>query len=225
MDVGRAVLGLVLPERCLACGRGEELLCAACRRGLLVLRGTLCARCGCPTAWPVERCGECAGRRLAFASARAAVAYDGPARALVSAWKERGIARVAGLAAELVAETVPRPPVEALAFVPGEGDRVGWRGANPAQELAAALAGRWGLPVERLLERTRSARPQRGLTRAERRANIRAAFRPRGRSPGAVGLVDDVYTTGATAGAAAGELRRAGARAVHVVAFARTVRG
>ena len=165
MDVGRAVLGLVLPERCLACGRGEELLCAECRRGLLVLRGTLCARCGCPTAWPVERCGECAGRRLAFASARSAVAYDAAARALVSAWKERGIARIAGLAAELVAETVPKPPVEALAFIPGEGDRVGWRGANPARELAGALAGRWGLPVVPLLARTRSARPQRGLCR------------------------------------------------------------
>jgi predicted amidophosphoribosyltransferase len=225
MDVGRAVLGLVLPERCLACGRGEELLCAECRAGLLVLRGTLCARCGCPTAWPVERCGECAGRRLAFASARAAVAYDGVARALVSAWKERGVARVAGLAAELIAETVPKPSVEALAFVPGEGDRVGWRGSNPAQELAGALAGRWGLPVARLLERTRPVRPQRGLTRAERRSNIRAAFRARGEAPKAVGLIDDVYTTGATAGAAATELRRAGAGTVHVVAFARTVRG
>ena len=185
MDVGRAVLGLVLPERCLACGRGEELLCAECRRGLLVLRGTLCARCGCPTAWPVERCGECAGRRLAFASARSAVAYDAAARALVSAWKERGIARIAGLAAELVAETVPKPPVEALAFIPGEGDRVGWRGANPARELAGALAGRWGLPVVPLLARTRSARPQRGPHEAERRANIRAAFRrPRGVAEG-----------------------------------------
>jgi predicted amidophosphoribosyltransferase len=225
MDVGRAVLGLVLPERCLVCGRGEELLCTACRAGLLVLRGTLCARCGCPTAWPVERCGECAGRRLAFACARSAVAYDAPARALLTAWKERGIGRVAGPAAELVAEAVPRPPVEALAFVPGEGDRVGWRGGNPAAELARALAGRWGLPAARLLERARPVRPQRGLSRAERRANIRAAFRACGPAPRAVGLVDDVYTTGATAGAAAAELRRAGAREVHVVTFARTVRG
>jgi predicted amidophosphoribosyltransferase len=40
-----------------------------------------------------------------------------------------------------------------------------------------------------------------------------------------VAVVDDVYTTGATAGAAARELRRAGAKAVHVVSFARAVRG
>ena len=224
MDIGRALVGIVLPERCLACGRGEELLCPDCRRTLIVLRGTLCARCGCPTAWPVERCGECAGRRIPFASARAAVAYEGPARALVTAWKERGLGRVATLAAGLVADTVPRPRADALAFVPGEGDRVGWRGANPAEELAGALASVWSLPVESLLVRTRRVRPQRGLPRNERRANVRSAFRAVGEAPRTVALVDDVYTTGATVGSAATELRRAGARAVHVVTFARTVR-
>jgi predicted amidophosphoribosyltransferase len=225
MDVGRALVDLLLPERCLACGDGDELLCARCRAALLVLRGTLCARCGSPTAWPVERCGECAGRRLSFATARAAVGYDAVARALVTAWKERGIARVAPIAAELVATTVPRPPVDALAFVPGEGDRVGWRGANPAEELARALGARWGIATSPLLARTRRVRRQRGLTRAERRANIHAAFRAAGEAPRAVGLVDDVYTTGATVGAAATELRRAGARTVHVVTFARVVSG
>jgi predicted amidophosphoribosyltransferase len=172
----------------------------------------------------VERCGECAGRRLSFASARAAVAYDDAARALVGAWKERGLARVAGPAAELVVEVVPRPPVAALAFVPGEGDRVGWRGVNPAEQLARALGRRWELPVEARLERARRVRPQRGLTRAERRGNVREAFAARGAVPAAVALVDDVYTTGATVGAAARELRRAGARTVHVVTFARAVR-
>jgi predicted amidophosphoribosyltransferase len=225
MGVGSALLGLLLPERCVACGGGEALLCAECRGELLVLRGTLCARCGCPTAWPVERCGECAGRRLAFASARAAVAYVGPARALVSAWKERGLRRAGAVAAELVVATVPRPPVEALAFVPGEGDRVAWRGLNTAEELARALAACWQLPAEPLLERRRSARPQRGLPKKARAANVRGSFRARAAVPSAVAIVDDVYTTGATADAAARELKRRGARSVHVVAFARAIRG
>lgn len=224
MDVGRALLGVLLPERCLACGLGEELLCARCRASLLVLHGTRCARCGSPTVWPVERCGECAGRRLSFTTARAAVGYDGPARRLVAAWKERGIERLAELAADLVAEAVPRPDVDALSFVPGDGDRVGWRGVNPSQELAAALGRRWELPVRPELARTRRVRPQRGLTKAQRRVNIRAAFRAAGAPPPAVGLVDDVYTTGATVSAAARELKAAGARRVHVVTFARSVR-
>jgi predicted amidophosphoribosyltransferase len=223
MEIGRAVLGVLLPERCLACGTGEELFCPECRGRLVVLRGTLCARCGSPTAWPVERCGECSGRRLSFASARAAVAYDGPGRALVVAWKERGLRRVGGLAADLLVDTVPRPAADALAFVPGDGDRVGWRGLNTAEELARALGARWDLPVRRLLVRARGARPQRGLSRAERRANIRAAFRAAGASPPAVGLVDDVYTTGSTVSVAARELKAAGVRRVHVVTFARSM--
>ena len=223
MAIGRALLSVLLPERCVACGAGEELLCPDCRRRLLVLNGTLCARCGSPTAWPVERCGECAGRRLAFASARAAVAYDGPGRALVVGWKQRGLRRVAELAADLVVATVPPPDGAALAFVPGDGDRVGWRGVDTAEELARGLGRRWALPVERRLARARRARPQRGLSKAERRANMRAAFRATGVPPPAVGLVDDVYTTGATVSAAARELKAAGARRVHVVTFARSL--
>jgi predicted amidophosphoribosyltransferase len=223
--IGAWLLDLVAPRRCLACGRGDELLCDGCRGRLLLLRGTACARCGCPTAWPVERCGECSGRRLAFASARAAVAYDGPARPLVAAWKEHGLGRVAALAAELVVEVVPRPGVAAIAFVPGDSDRVAWRGANPAEALARELGRRWALPVHPHLERARSVRRQRGLSKTARRANVRTAFRSTGPVVGAVTLVDDVYTTGATVDAAARELRRAGAAAVHVVAFARAVRG
>ena len=221
-----ALLGLLLPERCLACGQGEALLCEECHAALLVLRGALCARCGCPTAWPVERCRECAGRRLAFASARAAVAYRGPAQALVGAWKERGVRRVADLAAELVVELVPRPPAAALTFVPGEDDRVGWRGVDTAESLAVALAKHWELPVLAVVARARRAERQRGLSRAGRRANVRGAFAVRALAapPRTVCLVDDVYTTGATVAAVATELRRAGAHAVHVVTFARTVR-
>jgi predicted amidophosphoribosyltransferase len=223
--IGPWLLDLVAPRRCLACGRGEQLLCAECRGRLLLLRGTACARCGSPTAWPVERCGECSGRRLAFASARAAIAYDGPARPLVAAWKEHGLGRVAAVAADLVVEVVPRPDVSTIAFVPGDPDRVAWRGANPAEALARELGRRWALPVHPLLARARSVRPQRGLSKAARRANVRRAFRSTGPVVGAVARVDDVYTTGATVDAAARELRRAGAEAVHVVAFARAVRG
>jgi predicted amidophosphoribosyltransferase len=217
------ILDLLLPDRCLACGGGEELLCPACRAGLVCLGGTLCARCGAPTAWPVERCAECAGRRVAFASARAAVAYEGAARTLVAAWKERGLRRVSALAAELVAELVPRPAVDALTFVPGDADRSRWRGVNTAEGLARALAPRWELPVAPLLSRTRVVPRQRGLSRSERRANVREAFAASSVPP-RIALTDDVYTTGATVGSAAAALRRGGARGVHVVTFARAVR-
>jgi predicted amidophosphoribosyltransferase len=225
LGIGSRLLDLVLPERCVACRAEGGLLCARCRAGLVRLGGTLCARCGTPTAWPVERCAECAGRRLPFASARSAVAYDAIARRLVVAWKERGLRRAAVFAAELVVELVPRPPTQALTWIPGDADRTLWRGVNPAEGLARELAQRWELPAAPLLIRARRIRRQRGLSRSVRRANVRRAFLPAATpAPGIVAVIDDVYTTGATVAAAAAALRRAGAREVHVVTFARAVR-
>ena len=221
--MGAGLLDLLLPERCVACRMEGALLCDECRTGLLRLGGTLCARCGAPTAWPVERCGECAGRRLPFASARAAVAYDKGARALVGAWKERGLGRIARLAADLVVEVVPPPRAEVLTWIPGDADRSRWRGVNTAETLARELCARWDLPAASTLRRTRSVPRQRGLPRSERRKNVQGAFSAT-TAPAVVALIDDVYTTGATAAAASAALKRSGARAVHVVTFARAVR-
>lgn len=217
------LLDLLVPERCAACNAGERIVCGACLAALQLLRGPLCARCGAPTAWPVERCVECAGRRISFTRARAAAAYEGPARTLVAAWKERGRRPLGRVFAGLVAETVPRPPVDVVTFVPGDRDRGLWRGQNPAEALARLVALEWDLPVRGLLTRTRRVRRQRGLARGVRRLNVGAAFRASS-SPARVGLVDDVYTTGSTVSAAATELRRAGAKAIYVVTFARAVR-
>jgi predicted amidophosphoribosyltransferase len=218
------LLDLLVPRRCAACGRLGAILCARCLALLPRLSGPLCARCGAPTAWPVSRCLECSGRRIAFASARAAVAYHGPVRPLLAAWKERGVRALAAEAANVIVNSVERPGVEALGFVPADGDRSVKRGHHPAERLARELGGRWDLPVVRALGRTRSARPQRGLSLAARRKNVAGAFLALSPVPSRLGLIDDVYTTGATASAAASALRRAGARQVEVVTFARTVR-
>lgn len=218
------LLDLVLPQRCLGCGGRGGIFCDACRSVLPRLAPPLCARCGAPTAWPVERCRECAGRRLAFVSARAAVGYDRRVRALVRGWKERGLRRLTALAADLVLEAMPRPEAGSVAWVPPVADRTLRRGHSTAESLARELARRWELEPLPLLGRARDARPQRGLARPERRRNVAGAFRAEALVPARVCLVDDVYTTGATVGAAAAALRRAGARRVEVVAFARALR-
>jgi ComF family protein len=97
------------------------------------------------------------------------------------------------------------------------------RGYNQAELLARALCGPLSLPLVRPLYRPRATLPQKG-SRPERQAAMRTAFRVR--DPGSVAgldflLVDDVLTTGATAGACAQALLDAGARAVGVVTLAR----
>ena len=217
------MLDLLLPQRCAVCGSPGPQVCDPCLEALPHIEPPLCDRCGAPTAWPVRRCRECAGRRLAFARARAAVAYDERVRALVGSWKERGLRRLVVPAAELVVSAIETPRADVLAFVPADVDRGLRRGHHPAEALARELALRWRLPLAPLLSRPRAVRPQRGLTLAERRRNVAGAFRA-AESPRRVVLVDDVYTTGATANAAASALRAAGARRVEIVTLARAVR-
>jgi predicted amidophosphoribosyltransferase len=218
------VLDLLLPLHCAVCRCVGAAVCAACKALLVRLAPPLCARCGAPGAWPVQRCAECAGRRIAFASARAAIVYDERARRLVSAWKERGQRRLAEEAAALVADVLVRPDVAALTFVPADGERTLKRGHRPAEALARGLGAHWDIPVEALVRRTRSVERQRGLGLKERRQNLAGVFVPARASPATVCLVDDIYTSGATATAAASALRKGGSRRVDVVTFARAVR-
>lgn len=219
------LVDLLFPRRCVSCGAAADLLCPGCHRALRVVPTPRCALCGAPTAWPVERCRECVGRRLAFASARAAVAYAGPARPLVRAWKERGVRRVAALAAELVAAHVEQPPADVITYIPPDADRQLRRATHPAEVLAGCLAERWSLPCETLLARSRGAPRQAGLQLGARRRNVRGLFTATTHAvPAGVVLVDDVYTTGSTASAAAQALRAGNAQSVYVVTFARALR-
>ncbi len=169
----------------------------------------------------VADCRECAGRRLAFRSASAAVELDARAARIVACWKDRGLRRLAETAARVVCEVIAAPAADAIVAVPSDRDRARWRGVDPPAALASLLAEEWGVAVADVLRRT-GRRPQRGLDRRERRRNARASFAAAGPCPRRVVLVDDVYTTGATADACARILRGAGARCVDVVTFART---
>jgi len=209
------LLGLVLPSRCAVCAAPGPSLCERCFDGLIRIAPPVCERCGCPGAWPVRRCVECAGRRLAFARARSAVVYDARARPLVSAWKERGRRDLAPVLAEIVAEVIAPLHVDAITFVPGDRERGRERGHVPAARLAAALASLWRLPLEPLLARTGAAPRQASLPRGQRGANVRGAFRVLAPPPAGTGvLVDDRRLSGWTIAMVGGQLRRAGAGAV-----------
>lgn len=111
-----------------------------------------------------------------------------------------------------------------VCFVPSERKRVSERGYNPAEVLARLLASYWGRPLVPLLVKVRRTADQDSLARAERWTNVNGAFESTGRimPGGAVLLVDDVLTTGATAGACARALKEGGARTVLVLAAAST---
>jgi predicted amidophosphoribosyltransferase len=216
------LVSLVLPRRCASCGTAGSLWCATCLGRLEPIRDPRCARCGAPTQWPLPGCRECSGRRLAFDRAWAAVAHRDLAALLVRRWKDGGL-DLSAPAAGAVAARAPRPSGR-LCPVPGDRGRVRRRGIEGPAALCLRLAGAWGVePRLDLLQRCGSAPPQRGLTAAARRRNLATAFAADA-PPERVTLVDDVYTTGATADACARALKRAGARHVEVLTFARALR-
>jgi ComF family protein len=98
---------------------------------------------------------------------------------------------------------------------------------NQSAALGEALSKLTGIPANpHVLQRVRATKQQVGLTATQREENVRGAFRV---APGhaqniaqvSVLLVDDVYTSGATAKAATRALLRAGAASVDVLTFAR----
>ncbi len=124
-----------------------------------------------------------------------------------------------------MSEVVRKPEAAcALTYVPGDPERTWQRGDIGPRRLAQALGARWDLPVHDLLRRTHAQRRQRELALAERRRSVRGSVAAVGKSPRLVCLVDDVYTSGATADACAAALRKAGATRVEVVTLARAVR-
>jgi predicted amidophosphoribosyltransferase len=134
----------------------------------------------------------------------------------VRAWKEHGRRPLAAHAAALVLEVVSPPEVGAVTHVPGDPERARERGAVPPRALARELARAWRLPAVDVLRRTAALPRQRGLGLEERRRNVRGSVAAAAHAPRAVCVVDDVYTSGATADA--------GARRVEVVTLARAVR-
>ena len=231
------VVDLFLPKRCVCCGRAGGWLCEACAPQLVPLPATVCARCGAPLPRPRAVCLECRGRDLAFASARAAYVYDGPARRLVTACKFRALRSLAGEMAVLaqlpfertVAALGGAAGVELVTCVPVHRDRDLERGFDQAALLGRRLAEAAGLPFASLLVRSRRGRRQSGLGAAARAANVHEAFRLDDRMVDKAGrvrtvlVVDDVYTTGETLHACSIALRHAGCEP-HAFTFARAAR-
>jgi len=199
--------------------------------------GPICARCGdFVAAVPADAggCPACAGSRLPFDAARSLFAYAGPVRDAIRAAKYGGRrAPAAALALRLHeaiggrwADLFPdgfRPAVVPVPIRPWKYFR---RGFNLPGLVGRALARRAGWPfLPLVLQRVRDPRPQAGLPLAQRSENVREGFRaaPGAAVPSAVLLLDDVYTSGATAAACARALKRAGAESIVVVTVARAV--
>jgi len=230
-----AALDLVFPPLCPLCDRmlgagRRDPLCGACWEGLERIAPPWCRCCGAPLG--IEGlCGACRIRRPRFAYARAALLYGDLVREAIHAFKFGGRGGLANPLGDLLAglglSALPGAAPDVLVPVPLHPRRARERGYNQALLLARRLERAWRVPVVAdALVRAVPTLPQADLDAAARRRNVRDAFavrRPERITGRHVVLVDDVLTTGATAGECARTLYRAGAAAVGVLTVARTL--
>ena len=231
---GRQVIDFLAPPKCLACHEAvlePASLCLSCWANLKLIDAPVCNVLGIPFAYDQ---GEGAISPAALAEpppwdrARAAVAYDEASRRIVHGLKYRDTMEAGLLMARLMARA-GQPLIreaDVVVPVPLHRFRLWRRRFNQAAFLSQQISRQFGKAYRSdVLLRNRATRSQVGLGFDERRKNVAKVFQV---LPGGVGhiagrrvlLVDDVLTTGATAGSCAAVLKKAGAAQVDVLTFA-----
>lgn len=244
-----SLFATLLPSNCRLCSApltkiSRLPVCPRCLASMHPIAELVCAICGERLSSPYAvsqgeaRCGACQRLEPLFAKAVAYGSYEGGLRELIHLLKYeqvRPAANVLGrMLGEVIATLLPRAEdLPLLLPVPLHAAKLRQRGFNQSELIARAALKSPALANVPLqvhvssLERVRPTESQTGLTRHQRRENIRGAFRVRdaeavnGRT---ILLVDDVFTTGTTVSECARVLRKAGAARVCVATVARVLR-
>lgn len=242
-DLVAGALDLIFAPVCVACAQPiptsahERGVCIACWARCRPIPLPRCNRCSSPlriSGSDAEvSCALCSELRPAIRFIGSAYLQQGPVKEIVHALKYRGWHFLAqSIARRLSALPLPvevEEEVELVIPVPVSPVRLRERGYNQAERIASELARIRGWRCRGdMLVRERSTGTQTALHRTERRANVLGAFQVPARAvPDLHGqhilVVDDVWTTGATALACADVLLAAGARAVSVLTFGRAL--
>lgn len=250
------LFSLCFPANCRICSepllRASRLpVCQDCRDSIVPVEGNLCPVCGdrlfsfsrleafsrIEADAEAEPCGLCRRAAPPYTRAVAYGAFEGALREAIHLLKYERVLPAADFLGDKLNAVLPQLPPAGEAGrivipVPLHGSKLRQRGFNQA-ELIARAAWKRQLPPNasvlntKILVRHRETVSQAGLTRHQRRENLRGAFRVP--EPGAVRgreivLVDDVFTTGTTISECSRVLLRAGARRVWAVTVARAVK-
>jgi ComF family protein len=225
---------LVCPERCAGCDAfvdARDLFCPRCRGAIRPLGPPECARCGRSQS-VADHCRPCLAADSPVRMARAFAAYDrdfdaNPVASAIASFKYGGARRLGRRFAAVLLTRVPDPGIDVVVPVPLHPRRLRERGFNQSAVLARHLGRRLGRPIAlQALVRARDTPSQVGLGTEARARNVAEAFAVRdpthvaGRT---VLVIDDVWTSGATARAVGSALRAAGATAVDVLTIARVL--
>ncbi len=248
-SAAEGVFAALFPSECRLCRSlltniSRVPVCRACLDSIGPISGDSCSICGealasfSPgTTKSDALCGMCRRLPPPYKRAVAYGNYDGALRGLIHLLKYDQVRPAADKLGNLLAQAIESLPEDVrsqrllVVPVPLYSGRKRARGFNQTELIARAAlrnaARDWELAAG-CLERRRDTASQTGLTRHQRRANVRGAFKvaePSRLKGRAILVVDDVFTTGTTAAECARVLGRAGADTIYVATVARVRRG
>lgn len=228
------LLSAVYPEKVTCDLCGAELtcdtrysLCAECTAAMPFVRGHACLVCGAPVSDEADYCLRCQARESVFVRNVSPLVYEGKAREAVYALKFGGKKFIAKTLGAMMSDAFLSAGEEGeiIVPVPMSAAEKKKRGFNQSELLAEEIGRRLGIPVLPALIKVRDTRPQKELGGKERAENLKGCFAVAygdyvaGRK---ILLVDDVFTTGATANECARTLLKGKARRVSVLTAAVT---
>lgn len=202
-------------------------LCSHCVDTLPFVGEHICLYCGMPLKDESDYCNRCQYSRQEFSKNRAPLVYDGDVKKLIYAFKFNQKKYIAETLGALMADEYLKRSMDAdiIVFVPMTKEEEKKRGYNQSELLANEVGKRLNMPVLPALVKIRSTSAQKELKGKDRATNLEGAFacvfdQVKNRR---ILLIDDIFTTGATANECAKTLLKAKARDVSVLTSAITM--
>lgn len=220
MELIDKFISLIAPYECVGCGGEGKIICEPCATSLLVRAYSSCAGCGRVTK-NFEICRSCKSL-LQARNIWVAFDYNKAAKEIVNAYKYKSNISASGFMSKGMSGALPIYDF-VVTSVPSATDRVRKRGFDHTSRLAKEVANINRLPYQKLIYREGSTR-QVGANKKDRFIQVRDVYHPvdissiKGKD---ILVVDDVLTTGATISSAARALKRAGAKNVFGLVFAK----
>lgn len=218
----------LFPPECLICAAMEDVengVCNNCKNQMKVVPEPVCDICGRPVGTS-GICLTCLDSTPDFEKIVTAFTFDGKTREAVHAFKYHGKTGLKKYFGRLIQQSIIKADLkpDVITFIPMHWTRLLVRGYNQSALIARELAKLTGIRADfDVLVKIRNTKTQAGMDRKSRRKNIKGSFLAKGVKGLSVLVVDDVITTGETAGAAARALKDAGADKVFIAGIGRTM--